>query len=331
MRKKWSVGEAIPNFVARATNNPKLQFQNVAGRYIVLCFFGSATIEKNRLALQYALSRRDFFNDVQASFFGVSIDPSDEATGRVRQILAGFRFLWDDDKKISEQFGAITAEQGEKVVYRPFTLLLDHNLRVLAHIPLVDAHQHNEELAAEIAKLPPTRPKHFSAPVLMMKNVFTAEFCKQVIDLYQQNNLEKSKDWLIDDNNKPLNQAIQRQISQKLLPEIAKVFHININRIEKYAISCKNADNGKLIRHNRLNNSPKTAHRKLVVTINWNDEFEGGQLRFPEYSDILYKIPSGGTLVASCNIIQEILPITQGNKYSSMLFCYDEKLAPTIK
>ena len=102
MRKKWLSGDIIPNFVARATNNPCLQFQNVAGRYIVLCFFGSAAIEKNRLALQFALSRQDFFNDVQASFFGVSIDPSDEATGRVRQILAGFRFLWDDDKKISE-------------------------------------------------------------------------------------------------------------------------------------------------------------------------------------------------------------------------------------
>jgi peroxiredoxin len=331
MRKKWVSGEAIPNFVARATNNPRLQFQNVAGRYIVLCFFGSAAIEKNRIALQYALSRQDFFNDMQASFFGVSIDPSDEATGRVRQITPGFRFLWDDDKKISEQFGAITAEQGEKVVYRPFTLLLDHNLRVLAHIPLIDANQHNEELAAEIAKLPPTRAHHFSAPVLMIPNVFTTEFCTQVIDLYQENNENQYKDWLIGEDSKQLNQAIQQQIAQKLLPEIAKIFYVNISRIEKYAVSCRNFENSKLIRHNRFNNSPKTAHRKFVVIINWNDEFEGGQVRFPEYSDILYNIPTGGALVASCNMIQEILPMTKGSKYSSMLFCYDEKLAPTIK
>ena len=194
-----------------------------------------------------------------------------------------------------------------------------------------DANQHNEELAAEIAKLPATRPPHFSAPVLLMPNIFKPQFCQQVIDLYQQNNEALYKDWLIGDEYKSLNQAIQQQISQKLLPEIAKIFYVNISRIEKYAVSCRNADNSKLIRHNRFNNSPKTAHRKFVIIINWNDEFEGGQVRFPEYSDILYNIPAGGALVASCNMIQEILPMTKGNKYSSMLFCYDEKLALIVK
>ena len=37
-----TVGEPAPWFTARCTANPAYKFDTVAGRYVVLCFFGSA-------------------------------------------------------------------------------------------------------------------------------------------------------------------------------------------------------------------------------------------------------------------------------------------------
>ena len=37
-----TVGEPAPWFTARCTVNPTYQFDTVAGRYVVLSFFGSA-------------------------------------------------------------------------------------------------------------------------------------------------------------------------------------------------------------------------------------------------------------------------------------------------
>ncbi len=307
MQKRWFIGDAIPDFTVRSSSGQKLQFQNVAGRYIALCFFGSAAIEKNRNALQYALSRQDFFNDVRASFFGVSIDSSDEATGRVRQITPGFRFLWDDDKRISRMFGAITSEAGEKVTYSPFTLLLDYNLRVLANIPIFNAAQHNDALAQVIANLPEER--NAVAPVLLVERIFEHEFCAQVI----KNNTQKE-----------LYELIQKRIERRLLPEIAKIFNFDVAIIEKYAINLSKEGNS-MARYNRHNVTPATAHRKFFAAINWSDGFNGGEHRFPEYSDQLYAPAVGGALVASCSMIHEILPITYGSKHSAIMFFYNEK------
>ncbi len=333
-RKIWRVGDAIPNFTARSSSGQgggqsagqKLYFPNVAGRYTALCFFGSASIEKNRNALQYALSRQDFFNDVRASFFGVTIDPSDEATGRVRQITPGYRFLWDDDKAISQIFGAITSEQGEKVTYSPFTLLLDHNLRVIANIPIIDAAQHNEDLAKAINNLPEMRPAS-SAPILLLPNIFEPDFCLQLIEAHRNN---AQPDFLLDKNNE-LHQLIQQRVARRLLPEIAKIFNFNVTRIEKYSVNYRDSQNSGLNRYNRHNATPATEHRKFFVAINCNDDFVGGDHRFAEYSDAIYSPSAGGGIVASCNLIHEIMPISDGGKYSIIMFFYDEQATKLTK
>jgi peroxiredoxin len=41
-RTLLTVGEPAPWFTARSINNPRFHFDTIAGRYVVLCFFGSA-------------------------------------------------------------------------------------------------------------------------------------------------------------------------------------------------------------------------------------------------------------------------------------------------
>ena len=45
------VGDPVPWFKQNSTNNPNFSFDTVAGRYIVLCFYGMGSDEVGRATL----------------------------------------------------------------------------------------------------------------------------------------------------------------------------------------------------------------------------------------------------------------------------------------
>ena len=49
------------------------------------------------------------------------------------------------------------------------------------------------------------------------------------------------------------------------------------------------------------------------MTINLNaDDYEGGDLRFPEFGPRTYRAPTGGAVVFSCSLLHEATPVTRG-------------------
>src|SRR5436309_3206852 len=77
-------GDPVPWFAQRSGGNPRYVFDTAAGHYIVLCFFGSAASPLAQEAIAATVANRAFFDDSRACFFGVSIDPRDEADRRVQ-------------------------------------------------------------------------------------------------------------------------------------------------------------------------------------------------------------------------------------------------------
>jgi predicted 2-oxoglutarate/Fe(II)-dependent dioxygenase YbiX len=57
------------------------------------------------------------------------------------------------------------------------------------------------------------------------------------------------------------------------------------------------------------------------------EDYEGGNLRFPEFDDRSYRAPSGGAIVFSCSLMHEALPVTKGKRYCVLPFLYDEAAA----
>src|SRR5262245_62450020 len=102
-------GDPAPWFFARANTRTEFAFDATGGRYVVLCFFATADA-RGRSAVEAAFAAPGLFDDDNAAFFGVSIDPADEAEKRVVGRLPGFRFFWDFDGEISRIFGVITAD-----------------------------------------------------------------------------------------------------------------------------------------------------------------------------------------------------------------------------
>ena len=63
------------------------------------------------------------------------------------------------------------------------------------------------------------------------------------------------------------------------------------------------------------NGAPTTADRSFAVSLNLNDDFEGGELIFPEYSGTKVSPPAGAAAVFSCSVLHEARPVTRGRRF----------------
>ena len=343
--------EPAPLFICAASNNPRFNFSTVGGRYVMLTFFGSAAAPGMDRVLADAAAATDVFDDVQASFFGISIDPDDQALERVKQI-GGCRYFWDFEQEVSRLYGAIDGETGEDgaVDFKPVSILIDPMMRVLGNQPIDDPATHMPRMLEFMRRLPrigqpaPAQPQ---APVLVVPRIFEPELCKKLIELYEANGGEESgfmrevdgktvamidhghkrrRDYAIEDRQ--LIQAIQGRIRRRLTPEIKKAFQFDVTRMERYIVVCYDAEEGGYFRPHRDNTTKGTAHRRFAVTLNLNaEDYEGGQLRFPEFGPQLYKAPTGGAVVFSCSLLHEAMPVTKGKRYVFLPFLYDDAAA----
>src|SRR5215212_5031084 len=132
-------GDPAPWFHQRSFGNPNYAFDTAAGRWIVLSFFGSAADPAAKTALNAVQAHRHFFNDNHASFFGVSVDPGDEAEKRVQDSYPGLRYFWDFDREVSRLYGSVPFNWNPSdgpVPVKRFWIVLDPTLRVKAVFPL---------------------------------------------------------------------------------------------------------------------------------------------------------------------------------------------------
>jgi len=339
-------GDPAPWFRQRCTSREDYVFDTVAGRTIVLCFFVSVAEPGTGALLEALQARRDLFDDERAALFGVSCDRADEAQARVGERLPGFRIFWDFDFKISRLYGLCddSAVPDGRMRVRRVSVVLDSRLRIVAVVPMDDPAQHAAAVIAAVEAHEAREPGPVTAPVLVVPRVFEPEFCRQLIGVYDAQGGEDSgfmreqggktvgiidyghkrrRDATIQDET--LRMAIQQRVRRRLNPEIARAFCFTPTRMERYIVACYDSGEGGYFRPHRDNTTAGTAHRRFAVTINLNaEEYEGGDLRFPEYGRASYRAPTGGAVVFSYSLLHEALPVTGGRRYAFLPFLYDE-------
>jgi predicted 2-oxoglutarate/Fe(II)-dependent dioxygenase YbiX len=178
-------------------------------------------------------------------------------------------------------------------------------------------------------------------------HVFEPGLCRRLIDLYEAEGGKPSgfmrevdgktrlfhdathkrrKDVIVED---PELQAVVRQrVLRRLAPEIRKAFQFDPTRMERYLVACYSGEEGGFFRRHRDNTTSGTAHRRFAVSINLNaEEYEGGDLIFPEFGPRTYRPPTGGAVVFSCSLLHEATAVTRGRRYAFLPFLYDEAAA----
>jgi peroxiredoxin/predicted 2-oxoglutarate/Fe(II)-dependent dioxygenase YbiX len=343
-------GDPAPWFRQRSFANPLYTFDAAAGRYLVLCFFGSAADRHSQVAIKAVRSRPWLFDDDKASFFGVSFDPLDETAKRVVDHYPGYRYFWDFDGAIGRHYGALPREidQQRQTIRRQW-VVLDPTLRVLKVIHFAQDQSDVAALIAYLESLPP--PSRFAgfelqAPILVLPNVFEPAFCQKLIALYEANGGKESgfmrevngrtiavhdhshkrrKDYGIQDAE--VIKGIQARFMRRIVPIIHRAHQFRATRMERYIVSCYAAEDQAHFRAHRDNTTKGTAHRRFAVSVNLNHDFDGGEVSFPEYGSRSFKAPTGGAVVFSCSLLHAVSQVTRGRRYAFLPFLYDDEAA----
>jgi peroxiredoxin len=339
-------GDAAPWFKVRSISNERFHFDTCAGRYLLLAFIGSAGSGAGAAAMQVLQANQTLFNGFKAALFVVSADATDEQMKRLPE-TASVKAFWDFDRTVARTYGV--ADEQEAFGVKPTLFLIDPGLRVMAVRPLRDTAD-IRAVVDMIAGLPPiaaSAPAVPQAPVLVVEHVFEPALCKALIETYEKQGAidsgymtqigdktvgvvdyghKRRQDcWLKDEG---LMAATRERILRRLVPQIEKAFQFKVTRMERYVVACYDAQIGGYFRPHRDNTTTGTAHRRFAVTINLNtEEYQGGDLRFPEFGSRLFRAPTGGAVVFSCGMLHEATPVTSGKRYAFLPFLYDDAAA----
>lgn len=332
------IGVAPESFVAPTHARPDFSFQSLGGRYVMMAFLPDAGPARERAMAAMSVNRA-LFDDDTWCFFGVVRD-QDVFASLVPQ-MPGIRYFHDRDGEIARRF-ALARTDGST---EPQWVLIDPQMRVLASFAIDAAEKAFDKVA--FARDPDVHaevPIH--APVLIVPRIFEPEFCRRLIEIYQNDgggvsgvmrdvdgktigvvdDFKKRRDATITDRELQL--EIQRKISARLLPQVAKAFMFKVTRMERYIVARYDAKEGGYFRAHRDNTTLATAHRQFACSINLNaNEFEGGDLRFPEFGRRTYRPPTGGAVIFSCALLHEATPVTLGTRYAFLPFLYDDAMA----
>ena len=120
----------------------------------------------------------------------------------------------------------------------------------------------------------------------------------------------------------------QVRIHRRIVPEIQKVHQFQVTRMERYLVACYAAEERGHFRAHRDNTTKGTAHRRFAVSINLNDEFDGGEISFPEYGPQSFKLPTGRRLrLLLLAAAARSRAVTAGKRYAFLPFLYDDAAA----
>lgn len=175
------------------------------------------------------------------------------------------------------------------------------------------------------------------APVLLLERVADANLCRGLIDHWQRHDkvantidvaggnvasadLKRRQDVPVDDP--ALFAQLRDALMRRIAPMILRAFHTTINVLEMPVIGCYDQASGGWFRRHRDNTTPMTANRQFAVSLNLNggEEYDGGEVRFPEFGRELYRPLAGGALVFSCSLLHEVVPVTRGRRLGLFTF-----------
>jgi predicted 2-oxoglutarate/Fe(II)-dependent dioxygenase YbiX len=122
-----------------------------------------------------------------------------------------------------------------------------------------------------------------------------------------------------------LKEIFRDRIARRVVPAMERFFQFRPTRMDRYLVSAYDAETGGHFYRHRDNVNAGARHRRFAVSLGVNKDYEGGELRFPEFGPQLYRPPVGGAIVFSTGMLHEVLPVTAGRRLVFVPFLYGEE------
>ncbi len=320
-----SRGERAPDFVAPLEGTGPARFYGRAGGRPAVLIFASGVCHRVRATL-------DRVGEEASRHLVVPDDAEADP-------LPGVDLFRDDGKL---RAACRLPEDGS-----PRAVVLDRNLRVLewSSLDSGEAAQRLAEVVRQAAAAAPAATVTAQAPVLFVPRALDPDLCGRLQQLWSGANaatgVERSaggrrqevvaaeakrrRDHVLEEAD--LQRLLTRTLGRRLLPEVRRVFAFGADRFEGFKIACYEASSSGFFAPHRDNLSPATAHRRFALSLNLDDDYDGGELRFPEYGGSLYRPAAGEALVFSCAMLHEVVPVTRGRRFALLSFLFGPRSA----
>ncbi|MBB2167122.1 redoxin domain-containing protein [Gluconacetobacter aggeris] len=334
-RRFLAPGDPAPWFTQRCTTpSGRYSFDMAAGRYNLLYFFPSAAGADIGERLEH-LAGDPVFDGVRCQLFGVSADSDDELSGRLHAQPPGVRHFLDADRLVAGHYGVPAGGRG--------LVLVDPMLRIAAIAD--DEPSSVRQVLSFLRHLPDALAvqRQVPTPALMLPGVLEPALCEMLIRYFHGQasvqsaiftepepgrslpvtdiGFKSRRDCVLRDP--ALVAQLQHRVIHRIVPEISKYFQFQVTRMERMIVACYDAADHGCFGPHRDNTVTATAHRRFAVSINLNDDFEGGGLSFPEIGPARYTAPLGGATVFSCSVLHAVAPVTRGCRYACLPFLHD--------
>jgi peroxiredoxin len=350
--RRLSVGDPAPWFQQATSTSPQLPLDLVAGRYVVLCFLMGTADPAGQRALELVAQNRELFDDDKISFFGVTVNWRDQYEGRATESSPGIHFFWDFDLTVSRLYGAVPADAGPGVINaRRRWFVLDPALRIVAAVRFEKDGGERPAVLEILRNLPP--PSAFlgveaAPPVLCLPNVFEPDLCGRLVTAFEthggresgsliqvgdetvpvhDHNHKRRLDHLLEDWE--LITQVRRRIQRRVAPELAKAFQFQATQMERYLVACY--EEGGHFSPHRDNTTTATEHRRFALSLNLTEDYDGGEICFPEYGGRPYKPPAGTALVFSCSLLHWVSPVRRGRRFAFLPFLHDDAASQILQ
>ncbi|HYM31387.1 MAG TPA: 2OG-Fe(II) oxygenase [Candidatus Cybelea sp.] len=332
------VGDRGPGFAAPdhtgASASPLAD--EVAGRPIVL-IFGRESPAIAAVLKRYA-ELKDAFASADALIFpvlGCGVEAARELRERAKLPFAVHADPLGDVARLY-----VGAEKSGSAIT---SVVMDPNFRVLQIVDDTSNRPHADivlDLVRQERALRPAAPLGMHAPVLVLPRVLGREQCRELIDMWHRPvrtwhtdgltsagyNDDKADFKVRNDSYGKVVQYVLRDpavsakldanFARKVADEMQRAFQTRVTQREVYRIACYDAEESGSLPAHRDNVSKMAEHRRFTISINLNaEEFEGGELRFPEYGSQLYKTETGMAVIWSCTLLHEVMPVTSGRRF----------------
>ncbi len=332
------LGDPVPWFSLPIATGGSFDLQASAGRWVVLSFVGSLADPRAIAEIAELVHLSTSFGEdhlVIGCVYTGQPSQTDHLGAISRPTLS---FLADRDGAVSRSFGASEM---------PRTIVLDPMLRAIADIAWDSPQGHANMVRNVLQGLPPVDASAgvpLFAPALLVPRVFSFDVCDFLIQFHETQGAVDSgfqfdidgktvtlSDWRLKRRSDvpvgvpEVHELIRDHIARRLVGPIERYFQFKATRMDRYIVACYDSAVAAHFHRHRDNINAGAQHRRFALSINLNNDFDGGDLVFPEFGRKAYRPSEGGALVFSCGALHQVTPVTRGKRYAFLAFMYGEE------